>query len=160
MSKGIIIGAFVLLAVGAGIFVATQGDSDEATEVSPEPTLVSTATPASGETGTQPTSSEGSYVEYSSAALASAAGERVLFFHAPWCPQCRSIESGIKQDGVPDGFTVLKVDYDSNQALRQKYGVTIQTSFVKVDANGNKLEGPFVAYEDPTFSSVVNNFLN
>ncbi|MEO7147752.1 MAG: thioredoxin domain-containing protein [Terrimesophilobacter sp.] len=95
----------------------------------------------------QPSASTGSgtYVDYSPTAIADASGTTLLFFHAPWCPSCRQIESEITSNGVPDGVTIIKVDYDSNQDLRQKYGVTIQTTFVKVDASGNELE-KFVPY--------------
>ena len=56
-------------------------------------------------------------------------------------------------------MTVLKVDYDSNQALRQKYGVTLQTTFVEVDKDGNEIE-KYVAYNEPTFDSVKANLIN
>lgn len=68
------------------------------------------------------------------------------------------IEEDIKSQGVPDGVTILKVDYDTNQPLRQKYGVTLQTTFVEVDADGNELE-KFVAYNEPTFDSVKANLI-
>lgn len=102
---------------------------------------------------------EGEYVDYSESNLASAKGEKILFFHAPWCPQCRSIEKGILEDKVPNGFTIIKVDYDTNQDLRQKYGVTLQTTFVRINDN-NELIDKYVAYDEPTFSSVENNLLN
>lgn len=101
----------------------------------------------------------GVFIDYSSEGqVASTDGVRILFFHAPWCPQCRMIEEDIKSQGVPDGVTILKVDYDSNQPLRQKYGVTLQTTFVEVDADGNELE-KFVAYNEPTFDSVKANLI-
>ena len=87
----------------------------------------------------------GTYVEYSPEAIANADGVALLFFHATWCPSCRQIESEITANGVPDGVTIIKVDYDTHQDLRQKYGVTIQTTFVKVDASGNEIE-KFVPY--------------
>lgn len=105
-----------------------------------------------------PTKQPGAYISYSAAALANATGNRVLFFYAPWCPQCRSIESGITDSNIPSGVTLLKVDYDSNQSLRQKYGVTLQTTFVKIDENEEKISS-YVAYDDPTFDSVKRNFL-
>ena len=108
---------------------------------------------------TQESGDTGSYVEYSDSAIANAEGDSYLFFHAPWCPQCRSIERGITSDGVPDGVTIIKVDYDSNQDLRSKYGVTLQTTFVKVDNDGNEVS-KFVAYNDPQFSSVVRDYIN
>lgn len=98
------------------------------------------------------------YGDYSEEAVADADGVVLLFFHAPWCPQCRSIDASINKGGVPEGVTVLKVDYDSNQALRQRYGVTLQTTFVKVDNTGKKLES-YVAYQEPTFDSVKKALL-
>lgn len=62
----------------------------------------------------------GVYTEYQEGLVASTDGVKVLFFHAPWCPQCRMIEADIESDGVPDGVTILKVDYDTNQALDRK----------------------------------------
>jgi len=100
----------------------------------------------------------GGYVDYSEATLASAQGERILFFHASWCSQCRSIEKGILAGPIPDGITIVKVDYDSNQNLRKKYGVTLQTTFVKIDQNGNLVD-KYVAYDEPTFDAVKRNFL-
>jgi thiol-disulfide isomerase/thioredoxin len=101
---------------------------------------------------------EGRYVPYSEDILAASAGQKVLFFHAPWCPQCRSIENGINAQGVPAGLTIIKVDYDTNQELRRKYGVTLQTTFVKVDDQGNFISR-YVAYDEPTFDAVKRNYL-
>lgn len=101
---------------------------------------------------------KGAYVDYSEQTLKNTDGTKLLFFHASWCPQCRSIEASINEGGIPDGVTVFKVDYDSHQDLRQKYGVTIQTTFVKVDNNGDKIDS-YVAYDDPVFSSVEKALL-
>ncbi|CAN5376188.1 hypothetical protein BH10PAT4_BH10PAT4_3520 [soil metagenome] len=100
----------------------------------------------------------GVYKDYTDQSIASTSGTKLLFFHAPWCPQCRSVEASINDNGVPSGVTVFKVDYDTNQALRQKYGVTIQTTFVKVDNDGNKIAS-YVAYDEPNFSSVERELL-
>ncbi len=100
------------------------------------------------------------YTEYDEAKLANSKGDNYLFFHAPWCPQCRAIEDSINAGGhIPDNVTIYKVDYDSNQQLRQKYGVTIQTTFIKVDKDGNFID-KYVAYDEPTIDSVVENFIN
>ena len=100
----------------------------------------------------------GSYVAYSPEAISTTPGTKLLFFHAPWCPQCREIEADIKNRGVPENVTVFKVDYDSSQELRRKYGVTIQTTFVKVNSEGEK-QGSYVAYQEPTFRSVERELL-
>lgn len=109
---------------------------------------------ASGENKSGGNSAQaGQYVEYSPELVESTPGDKLLFFHADWCSQCVSLENDIKAGGVPDGVTVFEVDYDSNQDLRQEYGVTIQTTVVKVDDNGDEIDS-YVAYEDPTFDNV------
>jgi len=100
----------------------------------------------------------GQYVDYSPELVASTPGDKLLFFHASWCSQCVALEDDIEASGVPDGVTIFKVDYDSNQDLRQEYGVTIQTTMVKVDDNGDKIDS-YVAYEDPTLDSVSTALL-
>lgn len=101
---------------------------------------------------------KGEYTTYSEEKIATTKGTKLLFFHAPWCPQCRSIEASIEAGGVPEGVTVFKIDYDSNQKLREKYGVTLQTTFVKIDDDGNKIAS-YVAYKEPQFSSVERELL-
>ena len=115
--------------------------------------------PASpGQSAPEPQVSPGAYIDYSAENFANATGTRLLFFYAPWCPQCRQLDADIKQSSLPDNVTILKIDYDSNQALRQKYGVTIQTTVVKVDASGNKVAS-YVAYDEPAFSTVKQELL-
>lgn len=86
---------------------------------------------------------KGSIQNYSPDKLALAEkGKVLLFFHANWCPICRGLdaEAAANPNIVPDGITVLKVDFDTATALRQKYGVTVQHTFVQVDATGNSLK--------------------
>lgn len=81
----------------------------------------------------------GTYEDYSPDKLKKAeSGNVVLFFHATWCPYCRSLESDINANlgNIPDDLTILKVDYDKETALRKKYGITTQHTLVQVDANG------------------------
>lgn len=68
--------------------------------------------------------------------------KKVYFFHASWCPICQGIDSDISSDPsqIPSGTTFIKTDYDSNTALRQKYGVTYQYTFVQVDNDGNEVK--------------------
>lgn len=93
---------------------------------------------------TQVMQKSGSYKDYS-ASLASeeakAGNKVVLFFHAPWCPFCKTADTAFKArlNEIPAGVTVLKTDYDSNAALKQKYGVTYQHTFVQIDAQNNQV---------------------
>lgn len=85
---------------------------------------------------------KGSYEPYAPEKLALAsAGKVILYFHAEWCPICRGIEREINANpaGIPSGVTILKVDYDTETTLKQKYGVTYQHTFVQVDAEGKQI---------------------
>lgn len=122
-----------------------------AAESTPTPaTVESTPTSATVE----PTTTAGAYVDYSDGAIEATPGPKVLFFHASWCPQCRALDEDLRARGVPDGLTVFKVDYDSRTDLRQKYGVTIQTTVVFVDDSG-ELISRSVLYDDPSVASLV-----
>ena len=82
----------------------------------------------------------GAYVDYSESAVADAGdSKKVIFFHAEWCPECRSFEQNLLSAPIPDGLTILKADYDTESALKQKHGITHQTSFVQVDSDGDQL---------------------
>ncbi len=105
-----------------------------------------------------PTPRPGAYILYSDMVIAATPGTKILFFYAPWCQQCRALDKDIKIGGVPDNVTVIKTDYDSHMQLRQKYGVTIQTTFVLIDDAGNLIK-KFTAYADPTFARVKESLL-
>ena len=176
MKKPIIIGvSAVAVIAAAGVVYATISNKPEATKQSTKMEASETKatldqTPATS-TPTQETKQQtapapqakqqaapGKYADYSASSFASTGGTRIIFFHASWCPQCRQLDSSIKAGKVPDNVTIFKVDYDSNQALRQKYGVTIQTTVVLVDSSGNLVK-KYVAYENPTLKSVTDNLL-
>jgi thiol-disulfide isomerase/thioredoxin len=77
------------------------------------------------------------YVEYSDQLLTDSSGStRVLFFHAPWCSVCNFYEGQIEEQGVPGDVTILKIDYDSQDELKEKYSVTTQSTFVLLDESG------------------------
>ena len=156
MTKKIIILVFTLLALGGIGYVALNDSPDAPTQQAITETNDEPAADTPSESASTPAT--GTYTAYSEAALSEAQGQKVLFFHASWCPQCRSIESGIEAQGVPEGYTILKVDYDTNQDLRDQYGVTLQTTFVKLDENNNELS-KFVAYDEPTFEAVKRDYL-
>lgn len=163
MKKPLLISLIIAVLIGAGIiYVAFSGDdarqnsSTQTASQNPQPppqaSPQATPQPSGGQSG------PGTYQPYSAEAVTAATGTKVLFFHAPWCPQCRSLDTDITTKGAPTGVAIFKVDYDSNQALRQKYGVTIQTTFVKIDDNGNLVK-KYVAYDTPTLSAVTKELL-
>ena len=68
-------------------------------------------------------------------------GAVVLFFNATWCPTCQETVKNLTEDAaeIPGGLTVVSVDYDTSDQLKQAYGVTTQHTFVQVDADGSEL---------------------
>jgi len=67
----------------------------------------------------------------------------VLYFWAPWCTSCTSLDIELKENEakIPDEVMVLRVDYDSESVLKQKYQVVTQHTFVQIDQNGEMLSG-------------------
>lgn len=72
-------------------------------------------------------------------AQAMAGGKRVVyFFAASWCPTCRETYRDLKASAmsVPADLVVVVVDYDKEAALKTKYGVSYQHTFVWVGGMG------------------------
>jgi thioredoxin 1 len=83
----------------------------------------------------------GNYVDYSESAFENASDtNRVLFFHANWCPTCKKIDKQLNTASLNEGITVFKVDYDKENSLKQKYGISKQHTFVLVDVDGNEIK--------------------
>jgi thiol-disulfide isomerase/thioredoxin len=144
VASGIVGVALTLAACGSGESTATSGADASAAP----PTAASTQVPktkapaAPAPKATSPAVVAGSYVSYdafTSNASDFAGGDVVLFFNASWCSTCQQAQRNLEASGVPDGLTVVKVDYDSASDLRQKYGVTIQHTFVQIDEEGNQV---------------------
>ncbi len=116
----------------------------------PDPSSSAEAPADEGEPASQP----GNYVDYYDGAIAETAGTKVLFFHASWCPKCRDLEADILANDIPDDFTVFKVDFDTATELRQRYGVTLQTTIVYVDDDGDAL-AKGVLYDETTLAALL-----
>lgn len=85
---------------------------------------------------------EVAYVDYSERNFESNADKRrVLFFHAKWCPTCKVADSEITQNlsKIPSDVVVYKTDYDTENQLKSKYGITYQHTFVLVDEQGSEI---------------------
>jgi thiol-disulfide isomerase/thioredoxin len=80
------------------------------------------------------------YSEYSPKAVINAKWKIVLFFHADWCPSCKSIDNELKNIWVKWDVTILRVNYDDSSNLKQKYEVLAQSTFVEVDNDWNMIK--------------------
>lgn len=136
-----IIGLGIILLAGIGLFLAT-GD-DEAQEITD-----TSSNSVAPEQDSQPQNSDnettevsaGQYLDYKQELIAENADKDVIiFFHADWCPKCRALEETIKSGTIPENLVILKANYDTETELKQKLGVTIQTTLVQVDKDGNKI---------------------
>ncbi len=125
--------AVVAILVAGGIYVSVNNQESD--------TMVNTSIDAV--TAKVDTMMQGSYEAYSPEKIARAqTGDVVLFFHASWCPSCRSLNSDIESNltSIPEGVLILKVDYDKEVDLKKKYGVTYQHTLVQVDKDGNHIK--------------------
>ena len=160
-STTIIITIISLLIIGGGVVYIIDNQS---TTTSREVESSQNEDSAEPDDIAEPTSqtnndSSGEYIDYSEQAFVDAADQtRLLFFHASWCPQCRALEADIAANGVPEDVTIFEVDFDNSQQLRQKYGVTTQTTVVKVDADGELVDS-FVPFDDPSIANVSARLL-
>lgn len=138
----VVIVAVAVIAVGGYFVFATPAKQDDwqpqADTSSTQPTEQQ-ATPS--DTPSQTSEVKGSYQVYEPSKLALAnQGQVVLFFNAKWCPDCQRANKNFQSQPIPDGLTILSVDYDKYTDLKKKYGVTYQHTFVQVDANGNQIK--------------------
>jgi thiol-disulfide isomerase/thioredoxin len=117
-------------ACGSATSAPEAGSAASSAGAGAEPTAAASATPATTDAGSAPAAgatAPGAYLtkaEYQEQAAAREGTTVVYFFHADWCPSCRATEAAIAADGVPDGLTVVKVDFDSETDLRKEYGIT------------------------------------
>jgi thiol-disulfide isomerase/thioredoxin len=63
-----------------------------------------------------------------------ASGPTVVFFFAAWCPLCQAAikEFGERWGEVRPEVTLVIADYDTEAALKTRYGITYQDTFVQV----------------------------
>ena len=151
----------IAIVVIAGVLAVAIAGLAISRAVGDAPTAAQTQTPTPATAAPSPTEAPpadaivpGTYVDYSDTAIADAEGRVVLFFHAPWCGQCVQLESDILAEGVPDGVTIIKVDWDTHQDLEQLYGVPMRTTFVELADDGSVLQ-LHVAYEQPRLANVI-----
>jgi len=86
--------------------------------------------------------SVGVFTPYTEDAIANADGKVVLAFFADWCPSCQAAKKDLNANGdtLPAGVTILDVNYDDATALKEKYNVTGQHTYVQIDSAGELLK--------------------
>jgi thiol-disulfide isomerase/thioredoxin len=142
-----IVGAFIIIISGTGIYLShakQQADEVAMQQKEMEPGVMKDTGMMGSTTGDTMMKAAGTYEPYAPSKLAMASTDHtvVLFFHASWCPTCKALDADIKAhlDAIPGSLTILDVDYDTAADLKKKYGVTMQHTFVEVDAQGNLLK--------------------
>jgi hypothetical protein len=80
-----------------------------------------------------------------------------VFFHAPWCVECRAFKAAIQSGTIPQGTQILEADYGSSIDLKKQYGVTLQSTFVRVNSSG-ELQKKWSGYgKDKSLVAVLEN---
>ncbi len=133
-----IIGLALILLAGIGFYFAT---GDETDQTSTAATSETTGSSEVAEASSAAKTTGGLYVDYKPELIAENVDKSVIvYFHADWCPNCRALDKTLTAGAIPEDIVILKADYDTEAALKQKYGVTQQTTMVQVDKDGNKLK--------------------
>ena len=126
---------FGILALASVLLVSCtwEGDSKKTSEKPKNPPVAELVTTP------EVLTTWGNYVNYADR-FVGVADHTVIFFHADWCGTCHKVEQEILSGDIPDDINILVANYDTEQELKKKYGVTIQTTFVSVDAEWNLIE--------------------
>ena len=142
-----VFGVILFLGVGFYLYQSVLSGSDQA-DSGKTIDLAKSITPIPTNESVTDTKSGARYVPYTTSAFgAAAAGRRVLFFYASWCPTCRPADADFvaNQNKFPTDLTVLRVNYNDpdtdneEKELAKKYAVTYQHTFVQIDAKGEKV---------------------
>ncbi len=144
MNQKIIIGAVVVVILIVGVGIYSSGNSTKTNDAMVQKEQMEKEEMKKNEAMKDDTMKKmGSYEAYSPEKVARAeTGDVVLFFHASWCPSCRGLNSDIESNSsaIPEGLSILKLDYDRETELKKKYGVTTQHTLVQVDKDGNLIK--------------------
>ena len=131
----------VIVIIGGIWFFSGQEIADEQTALT-ENTNSVTNNPAITDEETTQATGGGSYIDYKPELLARADnGDVVLFFHASWCPTCRLLDNNLIKDYeiIPADLTILQVNYDKEDDLKEKYDIAYQHTLVPVDSSGDQI---------------------
>ena len=126
----------VVVALAAGLIFGRGSD-----DASTDSTSTSQDSSNAVENNTRQTEvSDARYVKYSEQAFNDASDKnRVLFFHAPWCPTCNFYKDELQNNDIPEDIVFFEADYDNDDTLKDRYNVNVQSTFVLVDADGETI---------------------
>lgn len=161
MKKGLLTVGITLLVAGglvAVLFLSSNNAAQQTTDTVTTGEQQTTPMPEQSSVPSDVTLQTGRYESYEPGRVsAKGYSQTILFFHASWCPECRAFEAAINSSTIPAGTQILKVDYDNSTELKQKYGVTLQSTFVSVDSNG-ELVSKWVGYgKDKSVDAILEN---
>lgn len=161
MNKKSIIAVVIALLIIGGLSYWALTNSEDQTSTSPQATEQSEQSEETAEPESEIAEAavaEGRYEDYSESELSAEGYDtNIIFFHAPWCPECRAFEKEILAGTMPNGVQILKADYDSETDLKKQYGVTQQTTFVKVDDGGNEISQWSGYGESKSIDAILDN---
>ena len=65
----------------------------------------------------------------------------IYFFKTDWCFACKVVSADARANLnlIPSNVVFVELDFDTENELRERYQVTVQTTFVHVDKDGNKI---------------------
>lgn len=129
--SGLVLGAMLLTSCIASSRVAQE----------PEPKTPASEAPASTDGESRSAGQYMNYGTYETSADEFSESNVVLFFNAAWCSTCKVARDNFESslDQIPIDLTIVVVDFDSAAELRKQYGVTVQHTFVQIDASGEAL---------------------
>lgn len=141
---GIVIGVIAIVAIIGGLYSSRDNKEIMEDKVMEDKVMEEKSEVMEDKVvGDKKVMTSGSYESYSSDKLARAeTGDVVLFFHASWCPSCRLLNTEIESNvnSIPEGVSILKLNFDTETELKKKYGVTSQHTLVQVDKDGNMIK--------------------
>jgi thiol-disulfide isomerase/thioredoxin len=128
--------------IGFVCLLLASCSSSQTVEGNSAPETTSVETP---EASDSPNTATGKYISidmYEASPAAYTESQVVLFFNAAWCSTCKVARDNFEAtlSDIPEDLTVVVVDFDDSNELRKKYGVTVQHTFVQIDANGDEVK--------------------
>jgi thiol-disulfide isomerase/thioredoxin len=69
-------------------------------------------------------------------------GPTAYFFAATWCPNCQAAYKDLERNfrKMPEGMTLVLVNFDKTPDLKSRYAVTIQHTFIQINEKGEKVK--------------------